>query len=173
LLLQFGDDLKIFLPHGSIYGAQVMDSQRANSPSSTVPLMATEIFAPKPLALHPSILVVSGVSVPCYITRCSVKTEHPSKGPIFGIARGWILYRDQLNTFEVLPLSIEGCFGFRTRWNEPKYDQPISTPKPLENWSAAQAAFRGWAQRAFEQHWRNFTPSPWPRRRRRFLERLS
>jgi hypothetical protein len=146
---------------------------RIDRTSSSTPLIATGRFATKPLALHPSMLVVNGVSVTSFIARCIVKTEHPSKGSIVGKAGGFILYRDELKTFDVLPLSIDDCFGLWAQWDEPKRGQLISTTVPLENWSAAQAAFRAWAQRAFEDHWHNFTPSPWPRRRPSFLKRLT
>jgi hypothetical protein len=143
------------------------------SAKSRVPLETMGIFATKPVAFHPSMLVVKGVSVTSFRTRCTVKTAHPSKGFIVGIAHGFILYRDELNTLDVLPLSIEDCFGLWARWDEPAWNQTVSTPQPLENWSAAQTAFRAWAQKAFEDHWRNFTPSAWPRRRRSFLGHFS
>jgi hypothetical protein len=139
---------------------------------SNLPLETTGIFAGKPIVQRPSMRVVNGKSVASYVTACVVTAEHSFRGSVVGFAVGNIIFYDETQNFGLLPIYIDDCFGLFTEWDEPKCGQPIATTHPLKSWSTAQSTFAAWAQQVFENHWRNYTPVPWPRRRRQFLKRL-
>ena len=141
--------------------------------ASSVALEETAIFAGRPRALHAAPLDVNGTLIFSYHAACIVRTEHPLKALIVGRASGWILFYDKTLTFGVLPAVIEVCFGLRANWDEPISCPPITTTTPLNNWMAAQTAFKDWAQKAFEDHCRTDTPQPWPRRRPSLMRRFA